>query len=217
MCLWTQVRPKKKRQWSQIMLTFVLLHLFLQFVWPIWLNWQLNFPVWINMQCYAIFHCCKVHVKLVLFHLQSIFATIVGLCTYSSNPTMLLLVEKKNVFEPEFAMYKNTHKHSSLYRKLLGVPWDDYCFERFNVFFDLLPEKDIPPETEHWENTLQSIPHASQSFDHHGSLLKINGDKKKSLAPDFFRTRGKLCSQYHKTFSLPISPQNWQHRVWCLQ
>ena len=61
---------------------------------------------------------------------------------------MLCLVEKNVFLSENLPCIKNTQT-LFLYRALPGVPWDDYCFERFNVFFDLLPEKDIPPETEH--------------------------------------------------------------------
>lgn len=114
----------------------------------------------------------------------------------------------KYVFEPDFAMYRK--KHTSLYRKLLGVPRDDYCFERLEGFW-LVDWERHSPRTERWENTLLPIPHASQSFDHNGILLKINGNKKKIFGNKFlFPIRGKITRTIsQKAFSLPISPRGY--------
>lgn len=179
------------------MLTFVLLHLFLQFVWPISLNWQLNFPVWINMQCcYAIFHCCKVHVKLVLFHLQSIFATIVGLCTYSSNPTMLLLVEKKMFLSQNLPCIK-THTNTLLFTGSCWVSHGMIIVSRGSMFFLTCCLRKTFPLRLNIEKTLCSQSHMPASH------LTTTAAYWKSMA-----TKKNL---WHQIFSVP--GENYVHNI----
>lgn len=64
---------------------------------------------------------------------------------------------------------------------LLCVPQDDYCFKRLKDFWLVDWESHSP-----WDwvsgNILLPIPHTNQSFDRHSILLKINSNKKTSLA-----------------------------------
>lgn len=121
-----------------------------------------------------------------------------------------------------WAMYEKTTQPNTQSRLLFtGGCWVSHgmiTVLRGWGFFDLLTEKGISRRTACWENTLLLIPHVSQSFDHHGILLKINGNKKNLWYQIFFPIKGKIkFTISQKAFSLPTFLKRLQYRRWCLQ
>lgn len=112
------IRIERKKNDHQSMLTFVLLSLCLQFVWPISFNWQLNFPFRINMQCrYAILYCCEVHTEIVLFHVKNtqVFVCFrVAACGCSETSTSVFCLVKNLFLRRVWSTqkYKGTHAHT---------------------------------------------------------------------------------------------------------
>lgn len=154
----------------------------------------------------------------VSFTVQYIFLSAIYVLPLSGsvpkNPTMLCLVGKC-VFEPDFAMYG---KNTLLFTGSCWVSLGMIIVSRGWKVFDLLTEKGIPPRTERWENTLLPIPHASQSFDHNGILLKINGNKKIFGTRFFFPIRGKNhMHNITKSIYFTHFPQRLQYRARCLK
>lgn len=161
---------------------------------------------------YAMIYCCKESARWACF-IYSTLHIVPPLCGCVTESNSVVL-GGKNVF-----LSQTFHTNTSLYRKLLGVPRDDYCFERLEDFWLCWLRKAFPLGL-NVEKTLCCQSHMpANHLTTAASYWKSMTTKKKNLWHRiYFPIRGKITfTILQKAFSLPIFPQRWQNRGWSLQ
>lgn len=181
--------------------TDLQLHVCLQYVWPTSLHHQPKFTFW-NI---TVRHVAKFTLSVCCQHTLSVGAICIPplcVCSPETSPTLFCLVKEMFLSETLGG------KHGSLYRKLLDLPWDDYCLKRLEGF-DLLTEKLIPSRTECRENTLAANPTCQPIIWQLWHPAENQCGKKTKSFTCFFPVRGEkiLLTISQKAFSPPFSPE----------